>query len=173
MMFADCPPITPLFLWPTFCLVYSATTIGFTIALVSSLWRQRTGRDAQQVGRRRLCATLVLWGPIVIRFAVPCPIQGDYVGNMTACKCDLHEFVTFSGGGADFFFSGHDNHEHWGGYQKTGWNTYVLREDGAEEFPVTLHTGWLFLTVKYAPESRHFYKEDWLLRDFLLFRWMP
>src|SRR5436309_7190367 len=162
--------VTALFLWPICCLAYAVTTIGFTIALVLSLWG-RTGRAAQQVSRRRLCATLLLWGPIVIRLAVPCPIQGDYVGNMTACNCDVHEFVRFSGRRADFL--GHGHHQHWGRYQKTGWNTYVLKEDGAEQFPVTLHTGWLFLTVKYAPESRRIYKDDWLLRDFFLFRWMP
>ncbi len=171
MMFADCPPVTPSVSWPILCLAYAATTIGFTIALVLSLWR-RTGRSAQQVSRRRLCATLLLWGPAVIWLAVPCPIRGNYVGNLTACKCDDHECVRFSGGRADFLYEG-KFHEHWGGYQKTGWNTYVLRGDGPEQSPVTLHTGWFFLTVKYPPESRHFYKDDWLQRDFFLFRWIP
>jgi hypothetical protein len=169
MMFADCPPVIPLFLWPIFCLAYTVTTIGFTIALVLSLWR-RTGRA--QVSRRRLRATLLLWGPVAIRLAVPCPIQGDFVGNLTACKCDDHECVRFSGGRAGFFYET-CLRENWGLYQKTGWNTFVLRENNGEPFPITIHTGWLFMKLRYADESRRVFKEDWLQRDFRFLRWMP
>jgi hypothetical protein len=103
---------------------------------------------------------------------VPCPIQGHYVGNLTACKCDDHECVRFSDARADFLYEGRF-HEHWGVFQKSGWNAYVLRESGGESFPVSIHTGWLFLKIKYADKSRRIFKEDWLVRDFHFLRWMP
>ena len=153
------------------CLVYAGTTLAVTAWLLFSCWRQRRSA-ALQVSRRLVYATLLLWVPVVIRLTVPCPIQGDYFGNMTACKCDEYrDVVRFAGGQASF--SEHGSHKQWGRYQKTGWNTYVLREDDAEEFPVTLRTGWLLMTITYAPMSRHFNKRDELVRDFFPLRWIP
>jgi hypothetical protein len=186
MILADSGPVSPLFLWPIFCLTYAATTVGFTVALVLMWWRKRTGRTAQQVSRWRLRAALLLWAPVVIRLAVPCPIRGHYIGNLTAStEVGVDTSVRFSDGRADFHSKG-DLREHggppiepWGRYQKTGWNTYVLTEADPEPgpngklLPITLHAGWFFLKLNYAPESRRVMKEDYLYRDFLLFRWMP
>jgi hypothetical protein len=186
MMLADCSPISPFFLWPIFCLAYAATTLGFTSALVLACWRGLKGRNGQQVSRWQLCATLLLWGPIVLRLAVPCPIQGNYIGNLTLdTEDDYHTWVRFSDGRADFFSECNLRGgwcgigKPWGRYLRTGWNTYVLTEVDPEPqpdrkpFPITLHAGWFFLKLNYALESRQVYKEDYLYRDCRFLRWIP
>lgn len=167
-----------------FCLAYAVTTLGFTAALVLACWRRLKGRTAQKISHWQLRATLLLWMPIVLRLAVPCPLLGNYIGNVTFdTEDDYHTHVRFSDGRADFITC-HRGHarpviEHWGRYEKTGWNTYLLMEDNpkrqidVEPFPITLHVGWFFVDLSYAPESRHVMKEDELCRDFHILRWMP
>ena len=61
---------------------------------------------------------------VVLRFAVPVPLEGNWTGGMSDCLCgDGHQFTRFANGRAVFFHEG-TKPKPSGTYRKIGWNKF-------------------------------------------------
>ena len=121
-----------------------------------------------------IAATAVL---LTCRMAIPLSIEGDWMGSLTKCACNMYSFVRFEDGHAIIYGHGGEpepSPQNLGTYTKIARNTYRLDTTRWNRgVPITVKAGWFFSSFEGVQGNSTFYcwryplhrKADWIVRE--------
>jgi hypothetical protein len=113
---------------------------------------------------------------LTCRVAIPLTVEGDWMGSLTKCACNMYSFLRFQDGRAVMYGHGGEpdaSPRNLGTYTKIGWNKYRWETAWNRCGPITVRVGWFLSSFEGVQGTNTLYcwryplhaKADWIVRE--------